>query len=151
MLSVDDWDIGYVDLQEVGSFDFPPELSHSLHERHALNVSNCTSQLNNTHIWLLIGIVYWDFGNSLDPVYDGVCDVWDHLHRLAQVVTFTLALNNVLVNLAGCDVVLAGQGNVEVSLVVSKVKVDLSTIVKDKDLSVSETYVRESKLTTRAC
>lgn len=41
-----------------------------------------------------------------------------------------------LVNLAGGNVVFAGEGNVEVAFVVSKVKIDLAAVVEDKDLSV---------------
>ena len=41
------------------------------------------------------------------------------------------------INLAGCDVVLARKGDVEVTLVVAKVEVDLTTVIKYENLAVS--------------
>lgn len=42
-----------------------------------------------------------------------------------------------LVDLSGSDVVLPGQGDVEVTLVVTKVEVDFTTVVENEALSVS--------------
>lgn len=42
-----------------------------------------------------------------------------------------------LVDLSGGDVVIASERDVEVSFVVSKIQIHLSTIVEDKHLSVS--------------
>jgi len=41
------------------------------------------------------------------------------------------------VDLAGCDIVVFREGDVEVSLVVSQVKVDFSSIVEYEDLTMS--------------
>lgn len=48
-----------------------------------------------------------------------------HLHRLAQVVAAPLALNHRLVHLAGGQVVVARQGDVQEALVVAQVQVGL--------------------------
>jgi hypothetical protein len=45
--------------------------------------------------------------------------VRDHLHGLSQIVTATFALNDVLVDLAGSDIVLAGESDIEVAFVVA--------------------------------
>lgn len=58
------------------------------------------------------------------------------MHGLAKVIALALALNDVLVDLAGGDVVIAGEGNVEVALVVTKVEVDFAAVGEDKDLAV---------------
>jgi len=58
------------------------------------------------------------------------------LHSFAQVVAFPLFLYHMLIDLAGRDVVVPSQGNVQVSFVVSKVEVDFTTVVKDKALPV---------------
>ncbi len=48
------------------------------------------------------------------------------LHRLAEIIAAALLLNDVQVYLAGGDVVLAGEADREVSLVVAKIEVDFA-------------------------
>jgi hypothetical protein len=55
--------------------------------------------------------------------------MWDYLYGLAEVFPSSLALDNVLVDFTSCDVVLAGEGDIEVAFVVSEVEVDFSSIV----------------------
>lgn len=46
------------------------------------------------------------------------------LHRLAEIVATTLLLDDVEVDLAGGDVVLAGEADREVTLVVAEIEID---------------------------
>jgi hypothetical protein len=62
--------------------------------------------------------------------------VRDDLHGLAQVVALALALDNVLVDLAGCDVVVAGEGDVEVALVVAEIEIDFTAVGENEDFAV---------------
>lgn len=62
--------------------------------------------------------------------------MWHHLHRPTEVVAPALALNNELVDLAGRDVVFAGDGDVQVALVIAQIEVDLAAVVKDEDFAV---------------
>jgi hypothetical protein len=55
--------------------------------------------------------------------------MWDHLHGLSEVVSPPLALDHMLVDLARCDVILSRQCDVQISLVVPKIEVDLSAII----------------------
>ena len=59
-------------------------------------------------------------------------DVWDDLYGFTQVVALALAFDNVLVDLASGDVVVAGEGDVEVALVVAKIEVDFAAVGKDE-------------------
>lgn len=59
-------------------------------------------------------------------------DVWDDLYGFTQVVALALALDNVLVDLASGDVVVAGEGDVEVALVVAKIEVDFAAVGEDE-------------------
>jgi hypothetical protein len=68
-----------------------------------------------------------------------------NLDRFPKIIASTLALDNVLVDLSGGDVVLAGQGDVEISLVVPEIKVDFTAIVEDKAFSVPGRLVSPSK------
>ena len=63
--------------------------------------------------------------------------MWHNLHRLSEVVSSSLGFDDLHVDLAGCDVVVFREGDVEVSLVVSQVKIDFSSIVEYKDLTMS--------------
>ncbi len=62
--------------------------------------------------------------------------MWNDLDGASEVVAATLLLDNVLVNLSGGDVVLAGKGDVQVTLVVSEIKIDFSAVVEDEALPV---------------
>jgi GTP1/Obg family GTP-binding protein len=108
-----------MNLQKVSFANTSSQLSHALNEWRTLNITHCASQLNDTHIGRFVRVIHGDLSNSLDPILNGVRQVRDHLHRLPQIVTTTFALDDVLVDLPGGDVVLAGEGNIEVAFVVA--------------------------------
>jgi hypothetical protein len=83
-------------------------------------------KLDDADIGLLARAVDRDGGDALDPVLDGVCDVGHDLHRLSEIVAAALLLDDVQVDLAGGDVVLAGEADREVALVVAEIEVDLT-------------------------
>jgi hypothetical protein len=127
-----------VNLQEVWSLGSSSKLCHCLNEGHALNISDRATQLDYANIRLLICIVDWDLGDPLDPVDNCVCDVWNNLYGFAEVVTLPFPLDNMLVDFAGRDVVLASQSDVQIALVVAQVEINLSTIIEYEDLPMSE-------------
>jgi len=131
-----------MDLQEIILSRPPLQLSHSLDKRRTLDISDSTSQLNNAHIRGLIGIVDWDTCYALDPILNRVGQVGHNLNGLSEVVTATLTLNDVLVDLAGGDVVLASEGDVEIAFVISEVEVDFPSVVEYKDFPVSKAVSR---------
>lgn len=61
----------------------------------------------------------------------------NNLYRLSQVVAATLTLNYVLVDLAGGDILVAREGDVQVTFIVSEIEIDFTAIVEDIDLTVS--------------
>lgn len=67
------------------------------------------------------------------------------LNGLSKVIAAPLALDHMLVDLAGGDVVVFRQGHVEVSLVVPQVEVDLSAVIQHEHLSVSVAIRRCSR------
>lgn len=142
LLSLNDRNKRNMDLQEIVLSCPSLQLSHSLDKRRTLDISDSSSQLNNAHIRRLIGIIDGDACYTLDPILNRIGQMRHDLDSLSQVVTATLALNDVLVDLAGSDVVLASQGDVEIALVVSQVEVDFSSVVEYKDLPMSEAVSR---------
>ena len=125
-----------MDVKEIVSSGSSSKLCHGLYERHTLYVTNCPPELYNADIRLLICVVYGYSRNSFDPVLDCVGNVWHNLNSASKVGAFSLSVNDVFVYLAGRDIVLSGEGYVEVSLVVSKVKVNFSAVVQDKNLAM---------------
>ena len=125
-----------MDLEEVILSCPASQLAHRLNEGRALNISHGSAQLDDAHIRCLVRIVDRDTCDALNPVLDRVSQVGDDLHSTSKVVTATLALNDVLVDLARRNVVLARQRDVEVALVVSKIEIDLTAIVQNEDLTV---------------
>ena len=125
-----------MDLQEVVLARPPPQLRHGLDERHALDIAHGPAELDYAHVRLLVRVVDGDPRDPLDPVLDSIRDVRDDLHRLAQIVAPALPLDDMLVDLAGRDVVRARQGDVQVALVVAEIEVGLAAVGQDEDLAV---------------
>lgn len=57
------------------------------------------------------------------------------LNRLAEVIAPTFLFNNMRVDFTGRDVVIPGQGDVEVSLVIAEIKVGFAAVVEDIDFA----------------
>lgn len=72
-----------MNLQEVAFSSFSSQLSHSLNERCALDITNRTAKLNDAYIRRLLRIIDWYPRNSLDPLLDCVCEVRYYLNGLA--------------------------------------------------------------------
>lgn len=116
LLSMDGGNVGDVDGHEVGASLLVTQLGECLDKGHALDITDGTSKLNDTHIRLLVGSINRDSRNSLDPVLDSVRDVWNavavsqgfkglryavinngiytHLDSLAEVITTAFLLDD---------------------------------------------------------
>lgn len=136
LLAMDDRHVRDVDLHKVVLARPSPQLTHGLDEGHALDVADGAAQLNDADIRLFARVVDGDARDLLDPVLDGIGDVGHDLHRLAEIVALALALNDVLVDLARGDVVVAGKGDVEVALVVAEIEVDFTAVGEDEDFAM---------------
>jgi hypothetical protein len=125
-----------VNLHEVVPARTSPQLAHGLNEWHALDVPDGSSQLNYANIRLFARVIDRYPRDLLDPVLNRIGDVGHDLYRLAQVVALALALNDVLVDFARGDVVVAGEGDVEVALVVAEIEVDFAAVGEYEDFAV---------------
>lgn len=125
-----------MDLQEIVSASSASELCHSFHERHAFDITHGTTQLDNAYIRLLIRVIDRYPCNSLDPVLNRICDVRHDLDCFAQVCSFSLLLNHMLVYLARGDVVVASESDVQVALVVTEIEVDLAAVGENENFAM---------------
>lgn len=51
----------------------------------------------------------------------GILDI--HLNGFTEILSHTLSLNNVLVDLAGCDVVVSGECGKKISFIIAEIEV----------------------------
>lgn len=129
------------------------KLPEGLHERHPFNVADSSPELNDADFRLLAIISHGDLGNILHPVLDGIRDVWNNfqqklrikkpsklnlkyiftLHCFPEVITSPLLVNDLLVDLSRCDVVVPVQRDIQESLVVAQVQVHLPAIIEHED------------------
>lgn len=123
-------------LQKVVLASSPSQLPHCLDERPALDIAHRSTKLDDADVRLFVRIVHRYPRHSLNPVLNCVREMRYDLHSTPQIVTPSLSLDDVLVDLAGGDVIFSSQGDVQVPLVVAQVKVDLSAIIENKDLAM---------------
>jgi hypothetical protein len=119
-----------MNLTEVVPTSPPPQLSHGFDEWRTFDVTNSTTQFDNAYVWLFVCVVHWDLCYSLNPILDGIGDMWHNLDRLSQIVSSSFSLDDMLVDFAGRDAIVSSQGDVEISFIVAQIQIDLSTIIK---------------------
>ena len=104
------------------------ELADRLEERHRLDVADRAADLAEHEVEVVVAVE--------DEILDLVGDVRNDLHGRAEIVAAPLALDDVLVDAAGGDVVgLVGRAVGE-ALVVAEVEVGLRPVVGDEHLAV---------------
>ena len=111
--------------------DLVPDLADRLEEGQALDVADRAADLGDHDVHL-------GTADGEDAGLDLVGDVRDDLHGVAEVLASPLLGDHARVDLAGGDVRLAVQPDVEEPLVVADVQVGLGAVVGDEDLTVLE-------------
>ena len=76
------------------------------------------------------------FGDAPHVRFDFVRDVRDDLHGRAEIIAAPLFLDHRLVDLTRRDVVVAGQGFIDETLVVTEIEIGLGAVLGDEDLAV---------------
>ncbi len=110
---------------------FLAHLADGFEERQRFNVAHRAADLDDGHVCAV--------GRDLaHGVLDFVGDVGNYLDSFAQVVAAALFLDDLLVDAAGGEVVVAGEGRVGEALVVAQVEVGLRAVVGDKNFAVLE-------------
>lgn len=117
---------GHVAEGDVGLADTVLELLQCFQEDHALDVTHRAPQFDQTHVGRAFTAVHGDLRHSLNPVLDGVGNVRDDLDGFAEVVASSLSVDDLLVDLARGDVVVACESDVEETLIVAQIEVCLA-------------------------
>jgi len=95
----------------------PTKLSDAFDKRKRFNVTDSATNFRDDEVEFILG------GQWAHVALDFVGDVRNDLNGLAQVITMTLFLDDILINAAGGDVVGFGRGNVQKTLIMTQVQV----------------------------
>ena len=117
-----------VDVDDVAARQVVAELADRLEERQALDVADRAADLDQHEVDVLVAVE--------DERLDRVGDVRDHLHRRAEEVAVALARDQLLIDAAAGDVVLAIGAAAGEALVMAEVEVGLGAVVGDEHLAV---------------
>lgn len=136
LLRANQRNIADLDLKEVVLANSSLELSHGLNEWCALDVSNSTAQFDDTDIRLPSRLIHRNLGDLLNPVLDFIRQMGDDLHSLSEVISTTLLGDDMVVDLAGGDIVVTAKSNAKIALIVSKIQICFCTVVANEHFTV---------------
>jgi hypothetical protein len=112
------------------------QLLQGLGKRRILDITERASKFNDTDLRRLARVIHRYLRHTNDPLLYGVGEMRNDLDRLAKKVAGPLPLDNVLVHLSGRNAVVAGESDVEVSLVVAEIEVDFAAIGKHEHFAM---------------
>src|SRR5665213_415742 len=117
--------------QRVLAAQFLAHLADGFKERQRLDVANRTADFDNRDV----SSVGRDLAHG---IFNFIGDVRDNLDGLAKIVTTTLFKDDLFVDAAGGQIVIARERRVRKALVVAQVEIGFRTVVGDKDFTVLE-------------
>lgn len=100
----------------------PFQLTHALEKRQRLDVAHGAADFRDYEI------VFAGVSEQFHVAFDFVGDVRDNLHRLAEIVSAALLVDDALVDTSGGDVVRASSVDVGETLIVTEVEVGLVAV-----------------------
>ena len=100
----------------------PFQLTHALEERQRLDVAHGTADFRDYEI------VFAGVSEQFHVAFDFIGNVRDNLHRLAEIVSAALLVDDALVDTSGGDVVRASSVDVGETLIVTEVEVGLVAV-----------------------
>ena len=121
---------GHMDEQAVLPAHFQGNLPHCFQEGLGLDVTDGTPDFRNHHIG--IGLL----SHPVDKILDFVGNMGNHLDSRAQILSPTLLIQHIPVNLAGGQVGILVQIFVDKPLIVAQIQIRLRTVLGNVDLSV---------------
>jgi len=124
-----------VDQHVVVRGQFSPHLADGLEERHALDVAYRAANFDKADIRRCL-VRELLFCRLPDAGLDLVGDMGDDLDRLAKEVPAAFLLDDRAVHLPGRDIVGGRQLDIEETLVVAEIKVNLAPVLQDKNFAM---------------
>ena len=106
------------------------ELADGLKKRLALNISDRAADFNNGNLCFIAGVI------AVETVLNLICNMRDDLNRAAAVIAAPFFVKDGPVNLSSRDIGIFVQTLVNKTFIMSKIKICLCAVVRDKHLSV---------------
>ena len=114
---------------------FAPHLPDCFEKRHALDIADRPAYLDKAHIGIR-AVRELLFGRLLDAGLDLVGDVGDDLDGLTQEIAPAFLVDDRAVHFAGRDVMRGRKLDIEETLVVTKIEIDFTPVLEDKDFAM---------------
>jgi hypothetical protein len=114
--------------RRLAGIEFLAELANGFEERQALDVADRAADFAQHKIRAAIV--------GQHEVFDGVCDVRDHLHCRAKIIAASFFCDDFLVDAPRGDVVALRGAHTGEAFVVTEIEIGLSAIVRDEDFAV---------------
>ena len=121
---------GDVDVQDVIAADFLLDLADGFQERQAFDVADSAADFRDDDVRIVV------VADAIDAVLDFIGDVRDDLDGMAQIIAAAFFLQDRPVNLAGRDVGVLAEVNVDEAFIMTEVEVRFRTVVGDEDFAV---------------
>ena len=122
-----------MDVEAIVPAKIGAQLAYGLKEGQTLDVAHSAADLDDGNVRRVLTLA-----KGQHKALDLVRDVGDDLHCAAEIVAPALLGDDVVVDGARGGVVLVGQGNVKIALVVTKIEVGFCAVVGHEDLAVLE-------------
>ena len=123
-------DQGHMDEQAVLISHLQSDLAHSLQKRLGFNIPDGPSDLCDHHVRICL------FSHAVHEFLDLIGNMRDHLDRGAQVFSSPLFVENVPVDLSGCQIGVLVQVLVNEPLIVAQIQVGFRPVLGHIYLSV---------------
>ena len=112
------------------------ELSERFDVRGRFNVSNRATEFDDACIWNLVTAVSGLMCDIFDPFLNRIGYVGNHLNRFTEVISSAFGFDDFRVNFPCGEIVIFSEVNVEETLVVAKIQIDLAAVVENEHFSV---------------
>ena len=119
-----------MDVQDVIAADFLLDLADGFQERQAFDVADSAADFRDDDVRIVV------VADAIDAVLDFIGDVRDDLDGMAQIIAAAFFLQDRPVNLAGRDVGVLAEVNVDEAFIMTEVEVRFRTVVGDEDFAV---------------
>jgi len=119
---------GQVDEGRVLAAGAQAQLASRFQERQGLDIADGAADFAQGHVVA--------FGATADVILDFIGDMWNHLHRLAQIFAAAFLADHRFIDLAGGEVIHLFHAGGDEALVVAEVEVGFGPVVSDKHFTV---------------
>ena len=119
-----------MNVEDVIFADFLLDLANCLKERQTFNIADSATDFSYNHISLIV------LTDSIDTLFDLICDMRDDLHSRAEIITLALLIQHRPIDFAGCGVGIFGEVDVYESLIVTEIQISFRTVISDENLAM---------------